>query len=393
MAGQYSPTQFFRRVPNALLGRFFQEKHGVLKEIAFNKLKETDIDPIFHGFSALPDDRQAEIEAECRDIDAMACQGGMTALTDESAFHQDLTFPDALSRIDGFHGAAMWTLLEYPAYWAGATLFLHSDNISESSWKKRNDLPHLPPHVEPDDTESLAKAISHYFHTKEGRGRNCKVEVFRRHSKEYFHAYPEDYAQSGMEWKRNELSIRARHPVFEIIFVYCEAEGSLDIYAPKNTKAIPDLQKIFAKTILKLDTLADGTIDKRVYDLNPLADPNFEFRFPLGSGISNAIVTKIRLTLKHGSMRRILLEADAKHNAVAVYDLLKEIKPPPYYISQISIKVVFEAKPGKRAGTKTFNITHPNSCNLNHVGRDNIIRTMLAASNIEPRAMKDANGR
>jgi len=68
--------------------------------------------------------------------------------------------------------------------------------------------------------------------------------------------------------------------------------------------------RIFARTLLKLDTLADGTIDKRVYDLDPLADPSFEFMFPPDSKISDATVTKIRLELKHGAKRRILLEAD-----------------------------------------------------------------------------------
>ena len=49
MAGQYSHLQFFRRTPNALLARYFQENHSVLKEIAFDKLKETEVEPIFLG--------------------------------------------------------------------------------------------------------------------------------------------------------------------------------------------------------------------------------------------------------------------------------------------------------------------------------------------------------
>lgn len=244
------------------------------------------------------------------------------------------------------------------------------------------------------DIERLATAISHYFNETEGRGRNCKVEPYRKveTGKEYFFAYPEDYGQSGVEWERNELTIRSRHPAFEIIFVYCEAEGSLDIYAPKNTKAVPELQRIFAKTILNLDTLPDGTIDARVYNLDPLADPNFEFRFPPGSGITSAIVTKMRLTLKHAHRRRIVLEADTKQNNMAVYDLLTSLNLPPYFVTQVSIKAVFDARPGKRPGTKTFNVTYPNSCNLNHEGRDNLIRRMLIASGIEPQATESGSG-
>jgi len=50
---------------------------------------------------------------------------------------------------------------------------------------------------------------------------------------------------------------------------------------------------------------------------------------------------------------------------------------------------MFEDEPGKRSGSKTFNVTYPNFCSLNHEGRDNLIRKMLVASGIEPQAPKD----
>ena len=190
MASQYSHLQFFRRVPKKLLGRCFQEKYAVLSDLGFDKFKSTDVDPIFEAFTALPADQQATIEADFQEIDSMACQAGVTALADEAAFHDDAEFARMISKFEGFHEAAMWAFLEHPSYWSGATLFLHSDNISDSLWKKRNDLPPLTPRVHEDDREQFAKAISRYFHTKEGRGRNCKVEVYRRHGKEYFFAYP-----------------------------------------------------------------------------------------------------------------------------------------------------------------------------------------------------------
>lgn len=115
MARQYSPTQFFRRVPNGLLALTCKQRHGVLGEIDFEKFEETNLDPIFGVFTSLPDSKQAEI--------------------------------------DGIHGKAMWTFLEHPGYWAGATVFLNSDNIAESSWKKRHNLPHLPPHTGPEDMD------------------------------------------------------------------------------------------------------------------------------------------------------------------------------------------------------------------------------------------------
>lgn len=283
------------------------------------------MESLFQAFTDLPEEKQAEIEAECQEIDAMACQGGVTALTDEADYHQDEAFPEAISKIDGHHGAVMWAFLEHSDYWVGATLFLHSDNISESLWKKRNDLPHLSPHVEMEDTQRLAAAISHYFHHKEGRGRNCKVDVFRRHEKEYFFAYPEDFAQSGVEWVRNALATRSRHPAFEIIFVYSKAEGSLDIYAPRNQKAVSDLQHIFAKAILKFDDLDDANEDNRVYALDALANRDFVFKYAADCGVASVSVGMLRLSLKSGKTRRVTVEAETKHDPKAVYDLMTKL--------------------------------------------------------------------
>lgn len=384
MARQFSPIQFFRRVPNELLARYFREKHDVLRDVPFDKLRETEVDLILQAFTALPSEQQAVIEAELQEIDAMACQGGVTALTDEAGFHGNKEFPEAISNIAGFHGKVMWAFLEHHSYWASATLFLHSDNISDSLWKKRNDLPRLPPHVEDEDTERLAQAISHYFHSKEGRGRNCKVEVFRRHEKEYFFAYPEDYAQSGVEWVRNSLSTRARHPAFEIIFVYTQSEGSLDIYAPRNTKCVPDLQQIFAEIILKFDELDEFAGDKRIYVLDALADRDFEFQYPADSGIKSVEVRRLRLTMKTGKKRKVTVEADTAYNPKAVYDLLEQIKPPPFHVTQAEITVTFAPTPATRNRTRSFKISFPNWCALRHDGRDIIIRKMLTDSGIEP---------
>ena len=384
MASQYSHLQFFRRVPNELLARYFSSQDVALG-LDLTKLKPTEVEPLLSAFMQLDDERQAGMEAEFQDMHALACEGGVAALIDEADFHPDDTFVTELAKQEGFHAKVMWAFLEKPAYWRGAKMFLHADNVSPSYWKKRNDLPKLPPHVDDVDIAALAAAISALF-VKEGRGKNCKVEPYRRHNREYFFAYPEDFAQLGIEWVSNTLKTLPHHPAFEIIFVYCEEEGSLDIYAPRNTKAVQDLQRAFAKTILNLETLADGKIDKRVYDLTPLQDANFDFTIAPTSGITSAMVTRMRLTLKHGAKRRITLEADTKTNPKAVYDLRDSLQLPAHHITQLGVKVTFGPVDGKRARTRTFNITYPNSCALNNDGLDLKIRNMLNDSGIEPRA-------
>jgi hypothetical protein len=389
---QYSNRQFFRKTPNSYLSQYYAAK-GLLGDVDFDKLEENDVETLQSALNGLPDGQVASIEAEFQDINRLACEGGIVTLVDEANFHQDTGFVEVITAIEGFHAKVFWAFLEHPKYWRGAALFLHADNVSPSYWKKRNDLPSVPANVETDDVEALARSISEYFSTREGRGKNCKVESYRRNQKYYFFAYPEDFAQSAIEWVGGSLKNQAHHPAFEIIFVYCESEGSLDIYAPRNSKAVADLQSLFAQHILKLPALAKGKIDSRVYELNPVTEPSFAFKIEPASGIEKVLVTRLRATLKSDKKRRITVEADAYKNSNAVYDLLDTLKLPDYFVTQVTIKVVFESVRNAKAKTKTVNITYPNSCALNYDGNDLKIRQMLVQSGLEPKALeaKQAN--
>jgi hypothetical protein len=385
MAAQYSNRHFFRKTPNHYLATYFENK-GIPLDLDFTTLKENDTDALQAALNSLLDGQTTDIEAEFQDVNALACEGGITALVDEAKYHGDDEFIEEIAAIEGFHAKAMWAFLNKPKYWHGAAMFLHADNVSPSYWKKRNDLPSLPPHLEEEDVHALAGAISNYFFNKEGRGKNCKVEPYKRNQKEYLFAYPEDFAQSAVEWVGGTLKNQAHHPAFEIIFVYCEAEGSLDIYAPKNRKAIPELQTMFAKNILKLETLPDGGIDNRVYELTPVIQDDFQFKIEPASGIASVLVTRLRVTLEHDIKKRITIEANPYNDPDAVDTLLKKLNLPPHYVSQVSLKVKFEAIGNRRPVTRNVNITHPNSCALNHDGNDLKIRQMLAGSGLEPQA-------
>lgn len=85
--------------------------------------------------------------------------------------------------------------------------------IPDASWNKRNDLSRVPPHVEPEDTDRLADALSGYFRKKEGRGRHCRVDVYRKGNKENFFAHISDFGQADPEWEGNNLKILSQHVV------------------------------------------------------------------------------------------------------------------------------------------------------------------------------------
>ncbi len=63
-------------------------------------------------------------------------------------------------------------------------------------------------------------------------------EPFRRGDLDYFFAYPEDYSQQSPEWVNGPFGIRPHNPPFEVIFVYSQYEGSLDLNYRGSYKAI-----------------------------------------------------------------------------------------------------------------------------------------------------------
>ena len=147
---------------------------------------------------------------------------------------------------------------------------------------------------------------------------------------------------------------------------------------------MPDLQRIFAETILKFDDLDEFAKDDRVYALDALADRDFVFKYPADCGIESVAVRLLRFSLIAGKKRRVIVEADPAGDLKAVYDLLDRVSLPPFHVTQAEIKVTFAPTPGVRGRTRSFKISYPNWCALRHDQRDLLIRKMLIDSGIEP---------
>jgi hypothetical protein len=386
MVQEYQPRRFFRNAPNLLLQRYFAARN-VLSEVDFDALTETQVEPIYGAWLTLSDDARKEMEQDFQDIDDLATEGGSKAIMDEARWHgEDLA--EQFASLTGFHEHAFWTILERPKYWLGALAFHHADTVPLSYWRKRKNVPRKPASVDAISIRQLEQNLSNYFHKMQGRGENCKVDCYNRNDLDYFFAYPEDYAQASVEWVGKEFKRRPHHPAFEIIFVYSQNDGTLDIYLTGDRKPVPDLQAIFADTILKAE-LGPDEKDERIYDLNPMRSRQFQFVYGPESGIADVAVKKLRLTV-YGKKERILLEADPTYNKHAIFDLLdkvaKGIPLTQMAVTQVGIKVTFAHNPtSRKVSARSFDINWPNSCSLKHDKRDLIIRKLLADSGIEPR--------
>jgi len=333
------------------------------------------------------------MDVEFWEIFEMSCEKGFQAIIDEASWHMrtspdDLTsFIEMLSGLSNHYERAMITFLDYNTFWRGATLFYHADTLSY--WRKRKNLMNRPAAVDDVSIQELAALIRNYFHHIDGRGKNCVVEPFRRGELDYFFAYPEDYSQQSIEWVNGEFDRRPHNPAFEVIYVYSQKEGSLDLNFRGARKAVEPLQGMFATAILKLDELPPDPKDERIYNLAPLLRKSFNFVYNIGSGIEEVAVRKLRLSSRVKKGDRITLEADSSNNRDAVYALLDQIgESVPlklYNLTQVELAAWVETDTDKRAKRVTFSITYPNSCSLKYDEIGMKLRDMLAASGIEPK--------
>ena len=392
MTRHYSFKVFFRQMPNALLARYFQSR-ALFEDMDFAAMMEGKPDGLFTAWLGLPDHQRNAIDAEFLDIFEMSCEKGFRAIIDEASWHLQETadalqsFVEEMSALSNHYERAMVTFLDHNVFWRGATRFYHADTLPY--WRKRKNLLHQQAAVDESSTQELARQICNYFHRSEGRGKNCVVECFRRGEFDYFFAYPEDYSQQSIEWVNGQFDRRPHNPAFEVVYVYSQKDGSLDLNFRGPYKAVEPLQGMFATAILKLDELPPDPKDTRIYDLAPLLKRSFNFRYEVGSGIEEVTVKKLRLSSRVKKGDRITLEADTSKNHEAVYDLLDRIaKVTPLYLYnvtqvELAASVALDAdKPAKRV---TIRITYPNSCSLKYDEMGLKLRDMLEASEIEPK--------
>ncbi len=395
MARHYSTKDFFRQMPNALLARYFHGR-GLFGDLDCAAMKEGKPDELFVAWLALPDAQRNEMDAELRDIFALCCEKGFLAILDEARWQlrekpEEITaLVEKLSALPNHFERAMIAFLDHKDFWKGATRFYHADTLSY--WRKRKNLPHRLAAVDEASIQMLARQISNYFHHMEGRGKNCVVEPYRRGERDYFFCYPEDHSQHSIEWVDGKFDPRPHNPAFEVVYVYSQKEGSLDLNFRGARKVVEALQGMFVTTILKLDELPPDPKDERVYDLNRLSQKTFDFTYAVGSGIESVAVKKLRLSSRVNKGDRITLEADASQDPDAVYTLLDTIgKAVPlhlYNVTQVELSVSVVVDPDKPAMSIIIRIGHPNSCSLKYDKVDLKLRDMLEASGIEPKELE-----
>ncbi len=396
MAHHYSPRAFLRQAPNDLLAQYFQRQGVSLDGVRLDE--ETEIAELWKAWEALDAGMRSAIDADFQAMDALADECGVQALLEEGrSFHAEDLEP-IFTDMAGFYDKVFWAFLERPRIFQVASQFRRADQLPGRYWHKRQDnLPGTPPRDGEAACYELADALGTYFQLSQGRGRSCEVEVYRRDARYYYFCFSEDYGRTQMEFEAGRLARRAHRPAFEVVFVYLPG-GALDTHFAGPKKVRRELEEIFGRVILEVE-LPDIGKDERVYNLNALKDPHFDFVFPSASGLVDVRVKELRLTILGDEFRRLSVEADPSTRRESVYELLsylletssptagpqKRIPLSLCNVTRVGLRAYFTDPTSQKTSTRTFHVSYPNACDLKQEGKDLVLRDMLASSGLEPR--------
>jgi len=366
MATHYSPKQFIRQVPNPLLKAFF-DRRGELADLDWDELREMDADPVFEAWQALPDASRNDVERWFRAIADLATPEGVQTLIEEGQFHElDLTVP--FGQLSGQHEKAFWAYLNHEKAFLSAGRLNRADHLNGRYWRRRR-LPATKPDITHPTRELMADAISKYYRDNQARGEHCSVEVYlRRENLHYFFAYPADYADTVIIYTdEGSLARQLQKAAFEVIFAYNEASGTLDVFVQGGKKIRRAMEEIFATLILKTDLPTDDPA-VNPFELGGLRSREFDFPTDPEDSIQGVQVKSLRLSIVGPGFGRITLESEARTSRGDVYDLMdkalnhQRLSSEMLSVTKASLQVTFATS--GRPKTVTFEIAHPDSCNL-----------------------------
>ncbi len=388
MPSHYNLRAFLQQLsPDHVIALF--EHHGIDPGLCGKTRKAREIESMVAAINALPEDRRLSFDQDGRAIQSLATRAGLKHILAEAQYRQ-LAIVEELQRPRTILNKVAWTRFRHGEVFAGASRLAVRDILPGRYWKRR-----LPLTARPGADLSIAErpleaAISHYFTTEEGRGKACKVEYFRRGSLHHFFAYPEDYPASPLAWTAQGLGPHVYRPALEIVFVFDDAAGWLDIYFEGDKEGIERLRGVFAKTVLAIRDLPD--LSRPVYSLDALKARDFQFVRPPDSVIADLRLKRLGF-LVLGKSVKISVEADPTFDPFALHNEIEQIfSPVPavlgwYTLAQTkvisaTIAATIDLHDGARPRRRTFDITE-RACALKHEGHDLLLRQMLIDSGID----------
>jgi len=331
----------------------------------------------------LPLEERQSIAVDFQNVHRLASRQGIHTLLDVGRSHR-LDLLPVMGKARTNIEKVFRVLLEQPRLFRIASQFAWADGLKRY-WHRRSDLPKVAADAGPAALDGLRQAISAYYVKNEGRGEFCDIEVEQRAEALYFMVYLADYPTAVVCFEdSNELKRSLQQQAFDVVFIYHEQEGRLDLYAEGGSQKRKELAQMFAEHILGQELALDATASP-TFALDRLKDPAFRFCIDPADGIAGMRLRSMRLAVPEGDIVTFATNGRRKHSDLHGWierGLNRRNLPlESLRVDSVTIQAVLaDGRPKPKA--VTFSMTARNSCNLKDTAEHRKIQEVLRRSEV-----------
>jgi hypothetical protein len=377
MARHYSPKAVLRHLPLDLLRTFLNQQDiptaGGPLWPNWDALTDGDTTALYAAWRDLPNGPRERVELMLRQVHDMASEAGVREMIREALFRGP-DIADQLAPLEGHHAKALWVLLNCgPAFHTARRLLSAASPVGRF-WNLTTGFSGEAFDVTQTALAALRASIAALYR-EQGRGHICTVEHFERDGVLYVFLYLDDYTQTHTA--HNALGTLTRSPLrpaFELVFVYTQSAGTLDLYARGDRRWRSVLRDRFCEHVLHT-TVPLATPGRRSYQLNGLIDRTFPLDTDPHRGILSAIVRRLRIVPADCLDQRVTLETTSGR-AREVYDMLDVHFPIErfprcdLFVNLVTFTVTYVPNGEEGVRPLTFDVSFPDGCNLKSLSHD-----------------------
>jgi hypothetical protein len=137
-----------------------------------------------------------------------------------------------------------------------------------------------------------------------------------------FYAYPADYVDEILGYSEDgELGRQNWNGVFEVVFVYDEAAGTVELYTEGGRAVRDDLSLIFAETVLGCERMP-RPLNAPPYNLELLKDPGLTFPTRPEHHIARVALISLRMRVPGYVGGTIAVDVGGRGSRTSVHDLI-----------------------------------------------------------------------
>lgn len=325
--------------------------------------KETErLNQVDQFIENLDEEQMTKVEEVFLDIQNLASEQGIMAIF-EIAENEKKSFADELVNVENYYNQAFYTYLNQQEIFKQASILFYitdlTSKVTRTGFKEieSKDFDKLET-----KKDSLSFKLTEFLKTKEGRGKNIHIEVYKYSDRICFLCYPEDHTKSDFYFSGKDFKRFTRKSTFEIIYIYYPDTARIDVVANGRTKRNVQLMSIFADAVLEDNKVIP--MSEEVYNLNKILEEGFELVPEPEDQITSIFLKQIRFSNKFNFKNRVILEID---KGEGMETMLREvgyrnINLKYYDVTQITIKFKFPGE-GNR-GSVTMQLTAPDRSNL-----------------------------